>query len=161
MLLNCGAGEDTWGSLELQGDPTSQSYEHQPWMFTGRTDAEAEVPILWPPDGKSQLTGKNPDSGKDWSKRIRGQQRVRWLDSITDLMDMNLSKLQEIMEDREAWHAAVHGVTKNWLISLVPAMILFHLDCQSSILLFHFQAKLLLKINPTACLLCFFVSCWR
>ena len=64
---------------------------NQLWIFIGRTDAEA--PVLWPPDAKSRLIGKDPDAGKDWSKRRRGQQRMSWLDSITDSMDMNWNKL--------------------------------------------------------------------
>ena len=62
----------------------------------------------------NQLVGKDPDVGKDWGKRRRGQQRIRWLDSITDSMDRNLSKLQETVKEREAWCAPVHGVTKSW-----------------------------------------------
>ena len=75
---------------------------NQPWIFIGRTDAEAEVPILWPFDVKSQLIGKDPDAGKIEGKRRRGQQRMRWLDNITDSKDMNLSKFLGMVKDREA-----------------------------------------------------------
>ena len=86
---------------------------NQPWIFIGRTDAEAEAPVLWPLDTKRWLIGKDPNARKDWGKRRRRQQRMRCLDSIIDLMDMNLSKLREIMKDRGAWHAEVHWVAKN------------------------------------------------
>ena len=79
-------------------------------MFIGRTDAEA--PILQPPDVKSWLIGKDPDAGKDWRQKEKGWQRTRWLESITDSMDMNLSKLWEIVKNREAWRAAVHGMSE-------------------------------------------------
>ena len=65
MLLNCDVGEDSWGSLGLQGDPTSQSKGNQSWIFIGKTDAEAGTPILWPLDAKNWLIGKGPDAGKD------------------------------------------------------------------------------------------------
>ena len=83
---------------------------NQSWIFIGRTDAEAENPILWPPDVKSKLTGKTLMLGKIEGSRRRGRQRI---ESITDSTDVSLLKLQELAKDREVWQAAIHGVTKS------------------------------------------------
>ena len=85
----------------------------QSWIFIGRTDAEAETPILWPPDAKSWLIRKDPDVGEDWRQEKKGMaedEMVGWHHSV----DMNLSKLREMVKDVEAWHAAVHGAAKSW-----------------------------------------------
>ena len=86
---------------------------NQSWIFTGRSDAEAETPIFWPPDAKNWLTRKDPDTEKVWRREEKGQQRMRWLDGITDLMDMSFSRLWELVKNREAWYAAIHRVTKS------------------------------------------------
>ena len=89
---------------------------NQPWIFIGRTDAEAEAPILW--IGRGDSFEKTLMLGKiEGRRKRRGQQKMRWLDSITDSMDTILSRFQNIVKDREAWHAALHGVAKiqTWL----------------------------------------------
>ena len=90
---------------------------NQSRIFIGRTDAEAEASILWLPGAKSQLIAKDPDAGKTEGRRRRRRQRMRWLDSIISSMDMSLSKLWDIVKDREAWHSTVYAVTESrtWL----------------------------------------------
>ena len=108
MLLNCGAGEDSWESLGLQGDQTSPEYSLEGLMLKLKPQYFGHLVRRTDSVGKSLMLGKME------GRRRRGRQRIRWLDSIINSMGMNLSKLRETVKDREAWHAAVLGVTKSW-----------------------------------------------
>ena len=85
---------------------------NQPGIFTERTDAEVEAPILWPPDVKSDSLEKTLMLGGIGGRGRRGRQRMRWLDGIIDSMDMSLGELRDLVMDRESWHAGIHGVAK-------------------------------------------------
>jgi len=108
----------------------------QPWDFFGRNDAKAETPVLWPPHAKSWLTGKDSDAGRDWGQEEKGTTEDEIAGGITDLMDVSLSELRELVMHREAWRAVIHGVAKSrtrlsdWsdLIWLLGRKVMTNLD---------------------------------
>ena len=103
--------EDSWEPLVQQGDQTSQSHGNQSWIFIGRTDAEAEAPILRPPDTKSRLIGKDLDAGKDWGQEDKGATEDKMVEWHHWLNRFEFEQTPGDSEGRETWCAAVHGVT--------------------------------------------------
>ena len=99
--------------LDYKEIKSISSKGNQSWIFIGRTDTEVEASVLWPPDTKSWPTGRDTDAGKDWRQKPKKVLEDEVLDGITNSMDVNLNKLQEIVRDRETWYSGVHEVAKS------------------------------------------------
>ena len=144
MLLNYGVVEDSWESLDCKKFKPVHSKGNQCWMFIGRTDVEAEVPKLWPPDAKSWLIWKDPDAGKDWRQEEKGTTEDEMVGWYHQLDGHEFKWTPGVGEDREAWCAVVHRAGKsrtrlcnwtelNWgrVLVLLQNNNIFELSCRT------------------------------
>ena len=115
MLSNCGIGEDSWEPLGCKEIKPVNPKRNQSWIFIGRTDAEAEAPIVWSPDGKYRLIGQDPDAGKEWrQEEKKGATEDEMIGWYYRLDGHEFEQTPEVVIDKEAWHAAAPGVIKSW-----------------------------------------------
>ena len=128
MLLNCGVGEDSSESLDNKESKPVNPKGNKTWIFIGRIDAEAEAPILWPPDVNSPFIIKDPDAGKDWRHEEKGTTEDKMV-RCNYRFNGHEFEQTEIVKDREAYHAAVHGVTKSqtWLSDWITICVCIYI----------------------------------
>ena len=141
MLLNCGVKKTLESPSDCKEIQPVNPKGNQSWIFIGSTNVEAETPIFWPPDVKNWLVGKDPVLGKIEGRRRRGWQRMRCLLDITNSMDMSSSIFSKLIMDREAWHAADHGVSKSqtWLSNWTELMSFQSNECNQLILFYRLK----------------------